>query len=101
MASGVTSHPQQLPQQGHKPDKYEKDFDAVVAFLSQYIIKRALTPSVKIASAGQNRPTKWQKISNTHCTFKGKIELKKYSRKENDSMSTTQCQQQYELWITR
>ena len=25
------------------PDKYEKDFDAIVTFLSQYINKRALT----------------------------------------------------------
>ena len=29
--------------------------------------------------------------------FKGKIELKKYSREEYDSMSTAQCQHLYEL----
>ena len=35
------------------PDKYEKDFDAVVAFLTQYINKKAPTLSVKVASVGQ------------------------------------------------
>ena len=69
------------------PDQYEKDFDAVVTFLSQYINKRALTPSMKVASAGQGRPSKWQKTSTNHGTFKGKIDLKKYSRVEYDSMS--------------
>ena len=32
------------------PDKYKKDFDAVVAFHTQYIDKRAPKPSVKVAS---------------------------------------------------
>ena len=64
---------------GAHPDKVEKDFDAVLTFLTQYIDKRALTPSVKVASVGQSRPAKWQK-TNTICgTFKGKIELNKYS----------------------
>ena len=58
-------------------DKYEKDFDAVVAFLTHYIEKRALTPSMKIASVTQTRPAKWQKTSITSGTFKGKVELKK------------------------
>ena len=40
------------------PDKDEKNFDAVVAFLTQYIDKRAPTASVKVASVGQNRPAK-------------------------------------------
>ena len=31
------------------PDMYEKDFDAVVAFLTQYINKKAPTPNVKVA----------------------------------------------------
>ena len=48
------------------PDKYEKDVDAVVAFLTQYIDKRAPKPSVKVASAGQNRPANWQKTIATH-----------------------------------
>ena len=39
-------------------DKYEKDFDAVFAFLTQYINKRALTLSVKVAPVGQTRPAK-------------------------------------------
>ena len=34
------------------PDKYKKNFDAVVTFLIQYINKRAPTPSVKVASVG-------------------------------------------------
>ena len=79
------------------PDKHEKDFDAVVTFLSQYINKEAQTPSMKVASVNQNRPTKCQKTSTTFGTFKGKIELKKYSREEYDSMSMAQHQQLYEL----
>ena len=45
-----------------------------------------------------NRPTKQQKITATRGTFKGMIELKKYSREEHDSMLMVQCQQMYELW---
>ena len=30
-------------------NKYEKDFDAIVAFLTQYIDRKACTPSVRIA----------------------------------------------------
>ena len=80
------------------PDKYEKDFNTVVTFLTQYINKRELTPSVKIVFVNQNRPTKQQKNSTTCETFKGKIELKKYSREEYDSMLVAQHQQLYELW---
>ena len=79
------------------PDKYEKDFDAIVAFLTQYRDKRALTPSMKVASASQNRLSKWQRTSATCGTFEGKIELKKYSREEYDSMLMAQCQQPYEF----
>ena len=32
------------------PDKFEKNFDAVIAFLTQHIDKRGPTPSVKIMS---------------------------------------------------
>ena len=74
------------------PDKYEKDFGAVITFLTQYMDKRSLTPSVKVASIRQNRPAKWQRTSATCGTFKGKIELKKYSREEYDSMLMTQHQ---------
>ena len=35
------------------PDRYEKDFDAVVAFLTQYIDKKTPTLSVKVASVTQ------------------------------------------------
>ena len=79
------------------PDKYEKGFDAVVAFLTQSIDKRALTPSVKVASVAQTQPAKQQKTSTTCGTFKGKTELKKYSREEYGSMSKAQCQQLFEL----
>ena len=74
------------------PDRYEKDVDAVIAFLSQYIDRKAPTPSVKVASIDQTRPAKRQKTSASHGTFRGKIELKKYSREEYDSMSVAQCQ---------
>ena len=60
-------------------DKYEKDFDAVFTFLIQYIDKKAPTPSVKVASVTQTRPAKRQKTSMSRGTFRGKIELKKYS----------------------
>ena len=80
------------------PDKYEKDFNAVVIFLTHYIKKRAPTPCVKVVSVGQNRPAKQQKTSITHGTSKGKIKLKKYSRENYDSISMAQHQQLYELW---
>ena len=65
------------------PDKYEKDFDAVITFLIQYV-----NTSVKVASVTHIRPAKRQKTSATHGTFKGKIKLKKYYREEYDHMST-------------
>ena len=34
------------------PEKYKKDFDAVVTFFTQHINERALTPRVKVASVG-------------------------------------------------
>ena len=79
------------------PAKYKKDVDAVVAFLTQHIDKRSPTPSVKVASVEQNKPAKRQKTNASCCTFKRKIELKKYSREEYDSMSMTQHHQLYEL----
>ena len=79
------------------PNKYEKNIDAIVTFLSQYIDKKATTPSVKVASVTKTRAAKWQKTSTTHGFFKGKIQLKKYSREEYDSMLMTQHQQEYEL----
>ena len=79
------------------PDKYQKDCDAVVTFLTQYIDKRSPTPSVKVASVAQNRPAKQQKTSAGHGTFKQKIKLEKYSREENNLMLTSQHQQLYQL----
>ena len=38
------------------PDKYEKKFDAVVTFLTQYINKRAPTPGMKVALVAQTKP---------------------------------------------
>ena len=72
------------------PDKYKKDFKTVVTFLTQYIDKKAQTPSVKVASIAQNGPAKWQKTNSNCGTFRGKIELKKYSREEWDLMLMAQ-----------
>ena len=80
------------------PDKYMKDFNIVVTFLSQYINKKAPKPSVKIASVTQTRPAKRQKTSASHNILRGKIELKKYSQKEHYSMSAARYQQLHELW---
>ena len=90
IALGVTSCPQWSLQY----------FDAVVAFLIQYINKRAPAPSVKVASVGQIRAAKQQKISASCGTVKGKIERKKYSREEYVSMSMVQCQQLQKLWVS-
>ena len=38
------------------PDKYKKDFDTVVAFLTQYVDRKAPTLSVKVASVLENPP---------------------------------------------
>ena len=72
------------------PNKYEKDFDAAVTFLTQYIDKRGPTQRVKIAFVGQTRPAKQQKTSASHGTFKEKVESKKYSKEECDSMLKAQ-----------
>ena len=55
-------------------DKYKRDVDAVDAFLTQYIGKRASMLNVKIVSVSQTRPAKWQNSSANSGTFKGKIE---------------------------
>ena len=78
-------------------DRYEKDFDAVVTFLSHFIDGKAPTPSVKVASITQTRPAKRQKTSTSCSIFRGKIELKKYPREEYDSTSVAQHQQLCEL----
>ena len=80
------------------PDEYKKDFDAVAAFLTQYINKRAPTPSVKVTSVMQTRPARWQNTESNHGSFKGKPELEKYSKEEYDLMSIAQHQQLHELW---
>ena len=61
-------------------DKYEKDFDAVFTVLTKYINKREPILSGMVASVTQIRPAKWQKTSDSHGMFKGKVELKNYSR---------------------
>ena len=78
-------------------DKYEKNFDAVVTFLSQYINKGAPTPNAQDASVGQSRPAKWQRPALPMALSREKIQLKKYSSVEYESMSTEQQQQLYEL----
>ena len=42
------------------PEKYKKDFNAVVTFLIQHIDKRAPTLSVKVASVTQTSHVQWQ-----------------------------------------
>ena len=79
------------------PEKYKKDFNAVVTSLTQYIDKRAPTLSVKVTSVTQIRPAKWQKASASCSTFKGKIKLETYSQEEYDSMSAMQHHQLDEL----
>ena len=79
-------------------DKYENYFDPVVTFLTHYINKRSTTPSLKVSSVMQTRPTNWQMINAGHCTFKGKIELKKNSQEEYDSLIMAQHQQLHEFW---
>ena len=59
------------------PDKYEKDVDAVVAYLLQYVEKQGPTTSVEVASVVQSGPSNWQAASEAHGTFKEKIKLKK------------------------
>ena len=60
-----------------QPDKYKKDFNTLVTFLSQGIDKKAPSLSVKVAYASQNRSTKQKKANATCGTIKGKFELKK------------------------
>ena len=52
------------------PDRYKKDFDAVIAFITQYISRKAPTTSVKGASFTQIRPAKRQKTSTRSGTFR-------------------------------
>ena len=78
------------------PDKYEKDFDAVVAFLTQYIGKKATMPSVKVAVVGQNRLPSGRRPVLPVALLK-KVELKKYSREKYDSMSMVRPQKGAEL----
>ena len=59
------------------PDRYEKNFKAVVAFLFQYIDRKAPTPRVKVVSVNQTRPAKRQMTSASCGIFNGKIELRK------------------------
>ena len=72
------------------PDKYEKDFDTVVAFLTQYINKKRPAPSVQGSSVTQTRPAQWQKTSTIHGTFKEKLGLKKNFIEDYDLISMAQ-----------
>ena len=80
------------------PDKYEKDFDAVVIFLTQYVDKRSPIPRVNVASVMQIRLAKLQKTNASCGTFRGKINLKKYSREEYNLMLKAQRQHLSKLW---
>ena len=52
------------------PDKYKKDFNAVVTFLT--IDKKVPTPSVELASVTQTRPAKQQKTFTVMALSKGR-----------------------------
>ena len=78
-----------------------KNFDTVITFLTQYIDKQGPTPSVKVLSITHARPPKQQKTNATCGTFKGKINLKKYSREKYSSMLTVWQQTFYELKVVR
>ena len=67
-------------------DRYNKDFDVVVTFLTQYINRKAPTPSVKVASITQTRSAKRKKTRASYNIFRGKIELREYFKKEYDSI---------------
>ena len=71
------------------PDRYQKDFDACFAYLSQYVEKNRPMTGIKVVSVAQPRPAKWQ-CTETNGTFKGKVELHKYSKDEYPSMSSAQ-----------
>ena len=79
-------------------DKYQKGFDTVVTFFTQYINRKAPTLSVEVAYVAQKRPAKRQKTSISYGTFNRIIELKKCSREKYDSMLMAQQQQLYKLW---
>ena len=79
------------------PDRYDTDFGTILALLSQYIDKKTPTLSVKVLSVTETSPVKRLKTSAHRCTFREKIELKKYYREEYDSISALQRQQLYEL----
>ena len=78
------------------PARYEIDFNACDAYLSQCFEKQRLRTSVKIASFAQFTPAK-QQHTQTHGTFKRKIQLHKYLRDKYESMSSVQRQQLHEL----
>ena len=80
-------------------DKYEQEFDAIVAFLTQNIDKQGPILRVKIISVAQSRPATKQKTIALCSTFKDQIQLKKYSREEYDLMLIAQQQQLYELQL--
>ena len=66
--------------------------------LSQQVYwQKSTKPEQKVASVGHTRPAKWQKMSSNGGDFKGKVQLKKYSREEYDSTSMAQCQKLCEL----
>ena len=51
------------------PDRYEKDFDTLVTYLSQYVEKLRPIMSVNVVSVTQSRPAKRQKTSEAHGTL--------------------------------
>ena len=70
------------------PDKYEKDFHAVIAFLTQCMDKRAPIWSMKDASVSQTRPGKGRRPALPMALSKEIL-----SWRSTPGKSMTQCQQ--------
>ena len=62
------------------PDKYDKNFDALLACLFQHVEKQGPMMNAKVASVSWLRLVKRQKISQAHRTIRRGIELTKYSK---------------------
>ena len=68
-----------------QPEKYCMDFDAVVSYLGQMVMKKSLImPSVQIAK------TRSQPVRPKVVTFTGKVECKKYPKAVWNSMTRDQ-----------
>ena len=67
-------------------NKYQKDFDAVVIFHTQYIDKKAPTLSVKATSVTQTKPAKCRRSAQVAALLKERL-----SWRSTPEKSMTQC----------